>query len=63
MNEYIIAFEALAFRTGGLHDEFYLEFFVNGLKEAIQAHIRLQHPTSWMDACKIAREVERVLAA
>eukprot|EP00253_Pinus_taeda_P018379 PITA_18379 len=63
VNEYITAFEALAFRTGGLHDQSYLECFVNGLKEGIQAHVSLQHPTSWLDACKIAREVERALAA
>eukprot|EP00253_Pinus_taeda_P012815 PITA_12815 len=63
MNEYIIAFEALAFRTRDLHDEFYVECFVSGLKEAIQAHVRLHHPSSSLHACRIAREVERVLAA
>eukprot|EP00253_Pinus_taeda_P036412 PITA_36412 len=63
LNEYIASFEALAFRTGGLHDEFYVECFVSGLKEAIQAHIRLHHPSSWLHACRIAREVECALAA
>jgi len=63
VNKYITAFEALAFRTRGLHDQFYLECFVSGLKEAIQAHVWLQHPTSWLDACNIAREVEHALAA
>ena len=38
VNEYIAAFKALAFHTGGLHDVFYMECFVSGLKEAIQAH-------------------------
>jgi len=63
VNEYIVAFEALAFCTGGLQDEFYTECFVSGLKEAIQAHVRLHHPSSWLHACRIAREVERALAA
>ena len=63
MNEYITTFEALAFFTGGLHDEFDVECFVSGLKEALQAHIRLHHPSSWMHACRIACEVERALAA
>ena len=63
VDEYITAFEALAFRTGGLQDEFYTECFVSGLKEAIQAHVRLHHPSSWLHACRIAREVERALAA
>eukprot|EP00253_Pinus_taeda_P006137 PITA_06137 len=57
------AFETLAFRTAGLRDEFYLECFVSSLKEAIQAPVRLQHLISWLDACKIAHEVERALAA
>jgi len=39
MNEYITAFEALAFHTRGPQDEFYMECFVSGIKEAIQAHI------------------------
>eukprot|EP00253_Pinus_taeda_P020872 PITA_20872 len=63
MNEYITTFEALAFHTGGLHDEFYMECFVSGLKEAIQAHVLLHHPSSWLHACRIAREVELALAA
>ena len=63
MQEYIKAFEALAFCTRGLVDEFYLECFISGLKDTIQAHVRLQHPISWLAACKIAHEVERVLAA
>jgi len=63
MNDYITTFEILTFCTGGLHDQFYLECFVSGLKEAIQAHVQLQHPTSWLDSCKIAHEVERALAA
>ena len=32
MDEYITAFEALAFYTKGLIDEFYMECFINGLK-------------------------------
>lgn len=63
VQEYIKAFEALAFRIGGLADEFDLECFISGLKDAIQAHIRLQHLVSWLAACKIACEVEHVLTA
>jgi len=39
VKEYIKAFEALAFCTGGLADEFYLECFISSLKDAIQAHV------------------------
>eukprot|EP00253_Pinus_taeda_P026929 PITA_26929 len=47
----------------GLQDAFYTECFISGLKEAIQAHVRLHHPPTWSEACKVARKVERALAA
>eukprot|EP00253_Pinus_taeda_P023739 PITA_23739 len=37
--------------------------FISGLKEAIRAQVLLHHPPSWMEACKVARNVERALAA
>jgi len=63
VDEYIIAFEALAFRTWGLSDVFYTECFISGLKEAIKAQVLLHHPPTWTKACKVARNVERALAA
>ena len=39
VRDYIATFEQLAIRTDGLGDEFYLECFISGLKEAIQAHV------------------------
>ena len=47
VQEYIKAFEALAFRTGGLVDEFYLDCFISCLKEAIQAHVWMHHLATW----------------
>ena len=63
VDEYITAFEALAFRTWGLSDVFYTECFISGLKEAIKAQVLLHHPPTWTEACKVARNVERALAA
>ena len=63
VDEYITAFEALAFRTWGLSDVFYTECFISGLKEAIKAQVLLHHPPTWMEACKVARNMERALAA
>eukprot|EP00253_Pinus_taeda_P027980 PITA_27980 len=63
VDEYITTFEAFAFRTRGLSDVFYTECFISGLKEAIKAHIQLHHPPTWIEACKVARNVERALAA
>lgn len=63
VQEYITAFEALAFRTKGLIDEFYMECFISGLKEAIKAQVLLHHPPTWTEACQVARKVERALTA
>ena len=63
VDEYITAFEALAFRTKGLTDEFYMECFISGLKEAIKAQVLLHHPPTWTEACQVARKVERALTA
>jgi len=41
VEEYITTFEALAFRIKGLTDEYYMECFIFGLKEAIKAQVRL----------------------
>eukprot|EP00253_Pinus_taeda_P029026 PITA_29026 len=63
VDEYITAFEALAFCTRGLSDVFYTECFISGLKEAIKAHVQLHHPPTWIEAFKVARNMERALAA
>eukprot|EP00253_Pinus_taeda_P002438 PITA_02438 len=63
LNEYITAFEALAFRTQHLSDEFYTECFISGLKEAIKAQVLLHHPPTWSEACQVARKVERAITA
>eukprot|EP00253_Pinus_taeda_P012384 PITA_12384 len=63
VDEYITAFEALAFHTRRLSDVLYTECFISGLKEAIKAHVQLHHPPTWIEACKVARNVERALAA
>ena len=62
VKEYIASFDTLIIHTEVLGDEFYLEFFISGLKEAIQAHVRMHHPPTWIDACNKAIKVERALA-
>eukprot|EP00253_Pinus_taeda_P003780 PITA_03780 len=63
VDEYITAFEALAFRTQHLSDEFYTECFISGLKEAIKAQVLLHHPPTWSEACQVTRKVERPITA
>jgi hypothetical protein len=56
-----MTFEQLAIRTEGLFDEFYLECFISGLKEAIKAHVNMDHPIIWLQACQLSREAETIL--
>jgi hypothetical protein len=48
IQDFIMTFEQLAIRTEGLSDEFYLECFISGLKEAIRAHVSKRDPTTWL---------------
>ena len=57
VEEYITAFEALAFRTRGLTDTFFKDCFIFGLKEAIKAQVLLHHPSTWVEACQLAHQV------
>jgi hypothetical protein len=58
---FIMTFEQLAIQTEGLSDAFYLECFISGLKESIQAHVSMHHPTTWLQACQLALEAETIL--
>jgi hypothetical protein len=61
VTDFIMTFEQLDIHTKGLSDEFYLECFINGLKEAIKAHVNMHHPTTWLQACQLARKEETIL--
>jgi hypothetical protein len=61
--EYITTFEQLAICTEGQFDLFFKECFISGLKDAIKAHVMMQHPQTWLEACDRAKEVEIVINA
>jgi hypothetical protein len=61
--DFIMAFEHLAIKTEGLSYSFYLECFIGGLKEVIQAHVNMHHPTTRFQTCQLAMEVETILQA
>jgi hypothetical protein len=52
VEEFIYAFERLAFRTEGMTDAFFRECFISGLKEEIRAHVLMARPTTWVEATK-----------
>ena len=49
---FIAAFEHPSFRTEGMSDAFFQEFFISGLKEEIQAHVLMVRPTTWVEDTK-----------
>ena len=44
VEEFIVAFECLAFRTEGKFDTFFQDCFINGLKDEIRAHVLMAQP-------------------
>jgi hypothetical protein len=52
VEEFIAAFERLAFRTEGMSDAFFRECFISGLKDEIRAHVLMARPESWVEATK-----------
>jgi hypothetical protein len=63
VTDFISVFEKLAIGTKGLVNEFYLECFLSGLKDAFQAHVCIHHPTTWLQACTLALEDEDIMQA
>ena len=63
VTNFITTFEQLTIRTKGFSDELYLKCFISGLKEAIKAHVNMHHPTTWLQACQLVREVDTILQA
>lgn len=56
IKEFIASFEELAIRIEGLVDAFYIECFINGLKEAIHPDVHIQRPTTWLESRERALE-------
>jgi hypothetical protein len=58
MEDFILAFECLPFRTEGMSDAFFRECFINGLKNEIWAHVLMAWPESWVEATKRSKEAQ-----
>ena len=61
VEDFIASFERLAFRTKGMSDAFFLESFINGLKDEIRAHVLMAWPQSVVEATKGAKEAQQVV--
>jgi hypothetical protein len=58
VEDFIVAFEGLDFRTKGMSDAFFRECFINGLKDEIQAHVLMAQPQIWVEATKRDKELQ-----
>jgi hypothetical protein len=63
VEDFIAAFEHLAFRTEGMTDSFFRECFISGLKEEIRAHVLMARPTTWVEATKKAKEAQQIVSS
>jgi hypothetical protein len=63
VEEFIAAFERLAFRTKGMTDAFFRECFISGLKEESRAHVLMARPSSWVEAIKKYKESQQVVSS
>ena len=52
VEDFIAAFEGLAFLTKGMSDVIFRECFISGLKDEIRAHVLMAQPQSWVEATK-----------
>jgi hypothetical protein len=46
-----------------MSDAFFGEFFISGLKDEICAHVLMARPQSWVEATKIAKELQQVVSS
>jgi hypothetical protein len=63
VEDFIAAFERLAFRTEGMSDAFFRECFISGLKDEIRAHVLMARPQSWVEATKRDKEAQQVVSS
>jgi hypothetical protein len=63
VEDFIAAFERLAFRTEGMTDAFFRECFISGLKEEIRAHVLMARPTTWVEATKKDKEAQQIVSS
>jgi hypothetical protein len=63
MEDFIVSFECLAFRTDGMSDAFFRDCFISGLKNEIHTHVLMAQPQSWVEATKRSKEAQQVVSS
>jgi hypothetical protein len=63
IEDFIAAFECLAFRTEGMTYAFSRECFISGLKEEIRAHVLMAQPSTWVEATERDKEAQQIVSS
>jgi hypothetical protein len=61
MEDFIMTFEKLGFKTEGMSDTFFKECFIIGLKEEICAQVLITRTHTWLEATQHAKEFQHVV--
>jgi hypothetical protein len=61
MEEFISSFEHLALKMKGMHDAFFWECFINGLKDEIRAQVLMDLPPIWLEYTQRAKESQHII--
>jgi hypothetical protein len=63
IEDFIVAFECLDFRTEGMSNAFFQECFINGFKDEIRAHVLMAWPQIWVEDTKRDKEAQQVVSS
>jgi hypothetical protein len=63
VEDFIVAFEHLAFRTEGMSNAFFRECFISTLMDEIWAHVLMGRPPSWVEATRRDKEAQQVVSS
>jgi hypothetical protein len=62
VEDFISAFENLAFRMDGMFDDFFRELFIHDLKDEIRAHVPMECPHTWLEATQRDKESQQIVS-
>jgi hypothetical protein len=63
IEDFIAAFEHLAFIIEGMFDAFFRECFISGLKDEFQANVLMVRIESWVEATKRDKEAKQIVSS
>jgi hypothetical protein len=63
VEDFITSFDHLDFRTKGMADAFFMECFINGIKDEICAHVLMECPHTCLEATQQSKEEQQIISS